>query len=692
MSAFFDYIQTFYVVPDAVNGSSEVMLTSIDLFFKAKPDKIKNITGLSNPGLTLWICEVLNNDPIPQKVLNNSITVVGYDQINTSGNASSATNLSFKKNVSLKSGKYYGIVIKYDDPAFDIWVNKQGDRLVSSSGVTNITSTGSQGRFEGNLYKATNANDYISLSDRDLKFKVNIAKFISTNGTFTLSSKNYEFFTIGSYSGSFIGGEWVYQNVADKSGLVSVSSSNSNIIGVGTTFTDHYAGQNIFITNGTDSDILKIKNITNTTFMSVESLPSFTANNIGYKVPPLGKVYYTDYTKNIVYLVDSNAANSTFNFVPGVRIIGERSGASANVVSLDKYKIDNFTPKFSVSNPSTSDFSISYNIANSTNYVSSSFTNMELLKENSVSYPSYVLSRSQEVIENNLYGASKKSAAINVTLNVNSSNNNLFSAPYINADELDFYVYQNDINSSFTETRYGVADFDTEIEKNGLAKSKWISKKIVFATDKSAEDIRCYVSAYRPAGTDIKLYAKIHNASDKETFDDKQWTPLGIKDNIDLYSSDDKNNYIEYTYGLKQYPDTRTPLVGTFNITNGSAIINTSVDQSTYATNGSLIKIFDPLIPENNEVFVALSSNSTTITLNKPVTNLNIVGNMYVDLLKYKNVAWNNIANDNIARYVNSALVEFDTFTTMQIKVVFVASSSHVSPNIDQIQVIGVSA
>ena len=33
----FNYIQTFYVNPDAVANAPEVMLTSIDVYFKSKP-------------------------------------------------------------------------------------------------------------------------------------------------------------------------------------------------------------------------------------------------------------------------------------------------------------------------------------------------------------------------------------------------------------------------------------------------------------------------------------------------------------------------------------------------------------------------------------------------------------------------------------------------------------------------------
>lgn len=691
--SFFDYIQTFYVTPDAVNGALEVNLTSVELFFKAKPTQRTNVSGLANPGISAWICEVENDSPNPAKVLNGSIVYVGYEMINTTDNATSGTIIAFKDTVALKAGRAYGIVIKYDDPSFDIWVNKQGDRLVNSAGTTNTPSTGSQGRFDGILYKSTNSGEYLSLSDRDLKFKVNIARFVTTTGNFTVVNKGYEFFTIGSTVGGFLGGEIVYQDTANLAGTLAVSSSSANVVGTSTTFTSYIPGQSIVVSQGGVNDVLKIKDIANDTFLTLDAYPAFSNTAIGYKIPPVGTVYYTDYTQSKLYLVDSNAANATFKFVTGTRIIGERTGASANVVSIDRYKIDAFTPKFGISNPSASDFSLTYALANTSNGLNS-FSNLELFKENDTLSESYLLSRSQEVVEINLAGTSKRSAAINVAFNVSVSNSNLFTAPKINANELDFYVYQNDINafSATTTTRYGIVGFDTEVEKNGLARSKAIFKKVIFADDRAAEDLRVYLTAYRPAGTQIGVYAKLHNSADKEAFDDKQWTPLQLKENIDKFSNENPNDFVEYTYGLPDYPEVYEGLTGQFTVALSNNVILASVDPSANVTSGDLIRVFDPLITENHEVFVVSSSNSTAIVVNKPISNTNIVGNMYVDRLKYKNIAWNNTANDNVARYVNSSSVEFDNFNSMQIKIVYYAEESHLIPRAEQIQAIGVSA
>jgi hypothetical protein len=688
----FDYIQTFYVNPDTVANAAEIMLTSVDLFFKAKPLENANVSGTAKPGINVWICEVENGDPNPNQTLLNSVKSIGYDSVNISNDAQTPTVVGFNNPVLLKSGRYYGIVVKYNDPAYDIWTNVQGDRIIGAGGVTNTASPGSQSRFDGFLYKATNFNTYDKFSNKDLKFKVKVAQFISNNTTIPLVNKEYEFFTVdNTVSGTFTGGEWVYQNIANATGTVSFTSSNNTIAGVSTLFDSYAIDDKIVLVNGGNRDILTITNILSNTSMTTDRYPSFSATGIGFKVPPVATVYFTDYSKNKVFLVDSSA-NSSVKFVAGTRIIGVRSGSSANVVSVDRFQVDNFKPTFLVGNPTTSNYTMTYNIANSSNVMPITSTNLELLKFNNSPRESYILSRSLEVDNSSLYGTNRKSAVANITLNVTVSEANRFSVPYINSSELDFFFYQNDINNTYTATRGTITNYDTEVDRNGLAKSKYVSKKISFGEGKYAEDIVVYLAGYRPSGTEIKVYAKIHNSADKEAFDDKAWTPLELKNNTDRYSTEDPNDLWEYTYGLPQYPEIQAGLSGAFLTTLSSNTIATTADQSSVIAAGDLIRVYSVLTPENHQVFPVATVTGSTITTFKPITNVNIIGDVAIDKLKYKNVAWNNIANDNVARYVTSSYTEFDTYNTMQIKVVLLSETTHIAPKVEQIQVIGVSA
>jgi hypothetical protein len=690
--AAFDYIQTFYVNPDTVASAAEIMLTSIDLFFKAKPVQNANASGTFKPGITVWICQVENGDPNPYISIVNSMKAIEYDSVNISNDAQTATVVGFVNPVILKTARYYGIVVKFNDPSYDIWTNVQGDRLIGAGGVTNNASPGSQSRFDGYLYKATNSNTFDKFSDKDLKFRVKVAQFISNTATIPLVNKDYEFFTIDtSVIGAFAGGEWVYQNISNASGTVTVSSSSNTITGSSTTFTGLNTNDKIVVSNGSVTDVLTITNVVNATAMAVDRYPNFSAAGIGYKVPPVGVAYYTDYTKSQVYLVDSNA-NTSNKFTTGTRIVGARSGASANVISIGRFQVDRFKPTFLIGNPTTSEYSMTYAVANSSNSIPATSSNLELLKFNNATEESYLLSRSLEVDNINLYGTNRKSAVVNVNFTVAVSEQNRFSVPYINTGELDFFFYQNDINNTYTETRGGIAGYDTEVSRNGLAKTKYISKKISFGEGKYAEDLVVYLTGYRPAGTEIKVYARLHNSADKEAFDDKAWSPLSIENNIDRYSTEDPKDMWEYTYGLPQYPEVYTGLSGNFLTTLNSNSITTTVNHTSNISAGDLVRVYSILTPENHEVFPVAGANTTAIQLFKPISNNNIVGDVSVEKLKYKNVAWRNIANENVARYVTASYTEFDTYNTMQIKVVLLSNNTYTVPKVEQIQVIGVSA
>ena len=91
-------------------------------------------------------------------------------------------------------------------------------------------------------------------------------------------------------------------------------------------------------------------------------------------------------------------------------------------------------------------------------------------------------------------------------------------------------------------------------------------------------------------------------------------------------------------------------------------------------------------------MFVVQSIDSPTqITLSRAVTNLNVIGAVAGEKMQYKNIAFNNIANDNVVRYYSSSMIEFDGYNQMQIKIVLLASDTYRSPQVEDIRVIGVS-
>lgn len=708
----YQYIQTFYVNPGAVENATDVLLTSVDLFFKSKPDLIDSISGSRDPGVSVAICEVVNGTPDPSIILRKSNSRVGYDLINAYSKPTLSTNFRFTDPVFCKTGKYYGLCVYFEDPLFSLWQNVQGQNIVNADGTTSTPSPGSSiSGFDGVLYtssRTTNASsatieNYRSHSDRDLTFRVNVARFDLPAGGFDIeiTNKDYEFFTLNAREGAFTGGEIVclstYANgtSTDATGTVTFGTTSLEIVGTGTSFQDFVTGQSIIVSNGSAYDCMTITLIEDDTHLQVERAPIMSSTGATFKVAPIGTLAYSNYLDSKIYLSGSTASNSSFAFAANSKVLGLKSLATANVLSIDSLSIDAFKPRFKVGNPSFSSYSINYKSANTTNYIDATGQQLVLDKINNITtYDGYVLSRSAEVLYSTLFNNSadpdlysRKSSVANVHFDTTRTGGS-FQAPFIIGDQLDMYIYSNQINNTYLDPTTGL---DTEIEKNGLALCKYISKKASF--DMPAEDVIVYITAHRPANTEIRVYCKIKNGADNETFDDKKWTPMAITNNSEKYSDPtDKNSLVEYTYGLPQYPGIGTSLSGVFTTTINSQIVSTSQSQVAALAAGDLIQIYDPFLPNNHEVFIVQSVDSTTqITLTRAVTNNNIVGARQANKMKYNNIAFNNIANDNVARYVSSSLIEYDGYNQMQIKIVLLSPQAYIAPEVEDIRVIGVS-
>lgn len=282
-------------------------------------------------------------------------------------------------------------------------------------------------------------------------------------------------------------------------------------------------------------------------------------------------------------------------------------------------------------------------------------------------------------------------------------------------------VSVNDVTMTYSKFNIN-NDYSKENTDYGNAASKHITKKISFDSDRFAEDLIVYLTAYRPLNTDIKVFARIHNSKDPEAFDDKDWTMLELK-SANIYSSSaSTENFIEMQFGFQNSPNTAYLLPGTVTVDNTSTtnVIGSGTTFSTNATSNlqvnDLVKIYSPLFPNNYAISVVSSvTNNTLFTIESPVNNVGVtgtglkvaflgrVGNTTLAPVGYPLQAFNNRDNDNVVRYYSSSMMEFDTYDTMQLKIVFLADIAAVDtaaanvipttiPRVDDIRAVGVTA
>lgn len=250
---------------------------------------------------------------------------------------------------------------------------------------------------------------------------------------------------------------------------------------------------------------------------------------------------------------------------------------------------------------------------------------------------------------------------------------------------------------SLVFSRYEVNDdYTGEEGAYGNASAKGLSKKVTFSSNTAAEDVKVWLAAWKPSGTNIKVYAKIHNSQDIEAFDDKDWTLLELESGQDLVSSQyDEEDRIELGYGFPQWPNTSLTLTGTVTTAASNTIVGSNTLFESELVVGDLIRVYSPLFSNTNYQVALVSgiASNTSLSIATPISNVDIIGTgMKVQKVGFKHQAFNNIMNDNVVRYYSSSMAEYDTFDTLQVKVVMLADDEDLVPKVDSIEVVGVSA
>lgn len=276
------------------------------------------------------------------------------------------------------------------------------------------------------------------------------------------------------------------------------------------------------------------------------------------------------------------------------------------------------------------------------------------------------------------------------------TSNNEFTIPAVVQTQVYNYTYI--INDDITG----------ETKGNGNALARHISNKVTFAKDRDAEDIVVYCDVYKPAGTNLHVYARLHNRSDQEAFDDKDWTKLEIKSDNGSYISSltDEKDIVELTFGLPTSPPSVNAIAGYATCTEDQAnVAGIDTAWSTDLKVNDVVKVYSELFPENYMISVVRSiANNTSITLDDNVTNPSLAAsNCKLDLIGRPNDGTNAeignpfqafvyTPNSSVCRYYDSSMSKMDAYNTFQIKLVLTSNNESIVPKVWNTRAVGVSA
>lgn len=682
-------IQTFFTSPQSAALSSTVDCTGLDLFFKAKPDISNNLSGTVAPSVSVSLVEVVNDIPRPDSVVGTPV-VLTHEAVVVSADATAPTSIFFATPVRLNTNRFYGIKVVMSDPAFEMWENRTGDTVVGSTTI----SPGSTQSRDGQLFSGP-ADDLREINGADLKFRVSIARYDTTATTnIEIVNGDLEFLTVSGTTGTYLGGETVFTQIANQAGTVAVSQTSDQLLGTGTTFTNYSADQYLIVKTGAASWLpLQIRSVSNNTVIELYDRPPISNASASFATGAVAKL--RSYSPiNGTMILDESSAFANAKFESGRVIQGLVSGANTTITTVDVFDIHRFNAHVQVDHGDFTTDLLTYDVAfnnGSADVVDSSF---ELLPVNTAvrlnTGAGRLVSKSLAVTNGAL--ANGKSFIINAAL----STTNPYAAPMISGVTADVEVESIVATSNVLATYANSVVYDSEVYGNGNANTRYISKPMTFSSDYPAEDLRVFLTAHRPVGTDIYVYTRVKHPADSRPLDDMLWTPMQYTGlNKDVFAADvAEQELVEYEFSLPDQPTELAVIPGSYTTSNGSAVITASagVNPSSSVSVGDYITIRNKLFPSNFMQTQVQAANSTTITLGSPVTNASILGGgQQVSKLLYGKTAVLDPMNNGVAQYLDDNGGAFSGFSLAQVKIILLSTGSKM-PWVDELEVVGVSA
>lgn len=507
--------QTFYLKSPQAKTSNAVYVSELDLFFKSKS---------ATAGVTVELREVVNGYP-SKRVLPFGRKYLEPSDIEVSNDSSVKTTVKFSDPVKMTVEKEYCFVVvpSGNSPDYLIWTAKVG----GTDEITRGAITNDWG--DGAMFTSTNDSAWKSYQDEDIKFNLRRFDFNTTGTSYVnLVPNKVEFLTLNTLAGNFQKDEIVYSKTVDPGVTTEFDAevglgSQTVTIGVTTVFT---ASSYVILSDGNNTHVSKVSSVSvgtvnniTTTTLTIDTpwpYPSSTGATASYAVA--GRVSFYNKKKPSKIHLKESSANSTYYFQTAKQVIGLVSGATGFIESIDNKDVSYIQPQVLVDNTSKTSSNIAlYTID----------TNDDQIKDTDLdsSANNYLLNKSRTINSTSNIGAG--SVKNDFIVRVNMSNSESTATPLLDQDLSMLNVYEY---------------FMSQTEDS----SKYISREVILEEGFEAEGLRVIMSAYRPAGTVIDVYARYVYPTNADQQSD--WLQL---DNLspDLFSnSSNPKDYREFTY------------------------------------------------------------------------------------------------------------------------------------------------
>jgi hypothetical protein len=501
--------QTFYVEGMPFG----CYVTNLDIYFRTKS---------SSAPITLQIREVVNGYP-GNKVIPFGEVTLNPAAVNVSENATAATTFVFPSPVYLQNNTEYCFVLlpAGNNPDYNIWVSELGENEL---GTENRIS---EQPHIGVLFTSANNRSWTAWQKEDIKFTLRRADFaINTVGSLVMKNMDVDFLKFDSFSdGNFEAGDTVHGfsfNISNPGSGYTNGTIAHTLSGGGATTN---ATVDVTISGGAVTDVVVTNPGAGYTGNPTLTISSGSGSSAVVTVT-LNRAFVKQYDSlyNVGKLL-VNSGSFTANDIVGngttYAEVTEIENKQLNVLETNMGCIDH--------TPATISWSVAPT-ATGAGAGGTSFEGINFGQEHELSYEAQVYSYSNEQAD---LGGDKS-----LTVRAGMMTQTSTVSPVIDTRKCSIIAIANDINNVTTN----------EDGNNGLAASKYISRRVVLDDGQDGQDLKVYLSNKIPTGCGVKVYGRFQNSSDSSNFDDLSWVELELtKTPLD---SSSKSGFVEYEYTI----------------------------------------------------------------------------------------------------------------------------------------------
>jgi hypothetical protein len=548
-------------------GETGTFLTSVDVFIQSK-----------DPTLGVWfeIREMDNAGGITRNQVPYSERWYKSSEVTTTSDATVPHKVTFPNPVYLLNNTQYAFVIHTEgiNPNYYFWISRLGETDI----LTNNPVNGRQ--LTGTYYTTNNNLNWSIVPDVDLKIRFNRASFSTgVTGSAIVGNDRYEFFNLTDVTVPFnIFGESIKSS--DIITLKNVNNTGSNTIISGdkiqigsNTYNIVNVASTIYYTDG-----FEFAANSGVTILDSNSVPKLITANVATRINATAVL--RKFEEDDGYMI---LENSSGNFFANGKIQGVTSNYTAKISSFGdwKYNTVNLKPHHLKFKNTLLNFGIK-GVKTSDNLLESEFKTFP--EDTSVEYDEEYTIKSRSV-EVSSYSSSNSSQMIATFSSISD-----YVSPVIDLSIANAVYVRNLINNDSTGENN---------KSGGNLVNKYISKTVTLAEGQDAEDLIVYLTVYKPATTDVKVWMKIKNIEDvSETFQNKPYYELEKVADI-ISSSVEKNDYITIVYKI---PDSM--LTGPFGAVQYTSGLNTFTGFKQFAVKIGLLAQNSAIVPKVTDLRV----------------------------------------------------------------------------------------